>query len=113
MRSADQLFEQAGKVAGYPECVVKQGNGVTYREIKTSASVQKGSTRYLKSFSFSSGKKIKWDARHLLLEEQLEEEDNRVWKVVACEMRYLSTEFNVRFSDLVGVRLFGSSDAVG
>jgi len=102
---------------GYPDCVLKQGERVTYLEIKTSASVQKESSKYLKTFSFSSGKKIKSDARHLLLKVQLEEEDNKIWKVVAWELRDLSTlktrlktEFNAGFGDLADVRLLGSSD---
>jgi len=103
---------------GYPDCVLKQGERVTYLEIKTSASVQKESNKYLKTFSFSSGKKIKSDARHLLLKVQLEEEDNKIWKVVAWELRDLSTlktrlktEFNAGFGDLAVVRLLGSSDS--
>jgi len=102
---------------GYPDCVLKQGERVTYLEIKTSASVQKESNKYLKTFSFSSGKKIKSDARHLLLKVQLEEEDNKIWKVVSWELRDLSTlrtrlktEFNAGFGDLADVRLLGSSD---
>jgi hypothetical protein len=78
-----KLFEPVEKATGYPDCVVKQGDRVTHLEIKTGASIQKGSSRYLKSSSFSSGKKIKWDVRHLLLKEQLEEEGHRIWKVVA------------------------------
>jgi len=102
---------------GYPDCVVRQGERVTYLEIKTSASVQE-SNRYLRTFSFSSGKKIRADARHLLLKVQLEEEDNKIWKVVAWELRDLSTlktrlktEFNAGFGDLAVVRLLGSSDS--
>ncbi len=101
---------------GYPDCVLKQGERVTYLEIKTSASIQKEANKYLKTFSFSSGKKIKSDARHLLLKVQLEEEDNKIWKVVAWELRDLSTlktrlktEFNAGFGDLADVRLLGSS----
>ena len=102
---------------GYPDCVLNQGERVTYLEIKTSASIQKESNKYLKTFSFSSGKKIKSDARHLLLKVQLEEEDNKIWKVVAWELRDLSTlktrlktEFNAGSGDLADVRLLGSSD---
>jgi hypothetical protein len=101
---------------GYPDCVLKQGERVSYLEIKASASV-KEPNRFLKSFSFSSGKKIKSDARHLLLKVQLEEEDNKIWKAMAWELRDLSTlktrlktEFNAGVSDLAVVRLLGSSD---
>jgi hypothetical protein len=103
---------------GYPDCMVRQGERVTYLEIKTSGSIQKQSSKYLKTFCFSSGKKIKSDARHLLLKMQLEEEDNTIWKVVAWELRDLSTlktrlktEFNAGFGDLADVRLLGSSDS--
>jgi len=102
---------------GYPDCILKQGDRVSYLEIKTSASVQRASNKFLKTFSFSSGKKIKSDARHLLLKVQLEEEDNKIWKVVAWELRDLSTlktrlktEFNAGLGDLAAVRLLGSSD---
>ncbi len=102
---------------GYPDCMLMQGERVTYLEIKTSASIQKEANKYLKTFCFSSGKKIKSDARHLLLKMQLEEEDNKIWKVVAWELRDLSslktrlkTEFNAGFGDLALVRLLGSSD---
>ena len=102
---------------GYPDCVLKQGQRVTYLEIKTSACIHKEANRYLKTFSFSSGKKIKSDARHLLLKVQLVEEDNKIWKVAAWELRDLSTlktrlktEFNAGFGDLADVRQLGSSD---
>jgi len=105
---------------GYPDCVLKQGERVTYLEIKTSASIQKEANKYLKTFSFSSGKKIRSDARHLLLKVQLEEEDNKIWKVVAWELRDLATlktrlktEFNAGFGDLADVRLLGSSGNAG
>jgi hypothetical protein len=76
---------------GHPDCALKQGERATYLEIKTSASIQKEADRYLKTFSFSSGKKTKPDARHLLLRVQLEEEDNKIWKAVAWELRDLPT----------------------
>jgi hypothetical protein len=48
---------------------------------------------------------------------KLEEEDNKIWRVVAWELRDLSTlktrprtEFNAGFGDLAVVRLLGSSD---
>jgi hypothetical protein len=102
---------------GYPDCVLEHGERVTYLEIKTSASIQKEADKYLKTFSSSSGKKIKSDARHLLLKVQLVEEDDKIWKVVAWELSDLSTlktrlktEFNPGFGDLADVRLLGSSD---
>lgn len=103
---------------GYPDCMVKQGERVTYLETKTSASVQKQSNKCLETSSFSSGKRIKSDARHLLLKVQLEEEDSKIWKVAAWELRDLSTlktrfktEFSAGFGDLALVRLLGSSDS--
>ncbi len=102
---------------GCPDCALEQGERATYLEIKTSAAVHKGANRCLKKFAFSSGKKIKPDARHLLLKVQLEEEDNKIWKVVAWELRDLSTlktrlktEFDAGFGDLDDVGLRGSSD---
>jgi len=101
---------------GYPDCQIRQGERTTYLEIKASASVQKPSTAWLKTFSFSSGKKIKSDARHLLLKVQLEEEDNKIWNVLSWELRDLSTLklrlrtlFDAGFSELEQVRLLGSS----
>jgi hypothetical protein len=101
---------------GYPDCLLKQGDRVTYLEIKTSASILKGTNKYLRVFSFSSGKKIKCDARHLLLKVQLVEEGNQIWRAVAWELRDLSTlktrlrtEFNARSGDLAEVRMLGSS----
>ena len=48
---------------------------------------------------------------------QLEEEDNKIWKAVAWELRDLSTlktklktEFNAGFGDLAVVRLLGSCE---
>jgi hypothetical protein len=48
---------------------------------------------------------------------RLEEEDNKIWKVVAWELRDLSTlktrpntEFNAGLSDLANAGLLGSSD---
>ena len=102
---------------GYPDCMRRQGERTSYLEIKTSGSIQKEAYRYLKTFSFSSGKRIKSDSRHLLLKVPLEEEDNKIWKVVAWELRDLSnlktrlkTEFDAGFGDLEDVRLLGSSD---
>lgn len=102
---------------GYPDCVLRQGDRVTYLEIKTSASVQKESNGFFKTFSFTSGNKIRSDARHLLLKVQMEEEVDKMWKVVAWEVRDLSalmtrlkTEFNAGLADLAGVPLLRSSD---
>lgn len=101
---------------GYPDCLVTQGERTTYLEIKTSATIQKPSNAWLKTFSFSSGKKIKYDARHLLLKLQLEEEDSKIWKVLSWELRDLSTlkvklktEFDAGFSELEQVPLLRSS----
>jgi hypothetical protein len=41
-------------------------------------------------FYFTSGKKIKSDARHLLLQIQMEEESNKYWKVISWQIRDLS-----------------------
>ena len=56
----------------------------------------------MRSFYYSSPKKIDSDARHLLLQVRMEEEADKYWKVISWEVRDLSslevqlkTEFNV------------------
>ena len=102
---------------GYPDCLIKQGDRATFLEIKTSASIQRQSNRFFHNFSYTSGKKIEFDARHLLLKVQLQEEDSKIWKLVAWELRdlftlktRLKTMFNAGFRDLADVRLLGSSE---
>ncbi|MDA4118707.1 MAG: hypothetical protein OK455_10240, partial [Thaumarchaeota archaeon] len=101
---------------GYPDCVLSQGERVTYLEIKTSGTIQNKSNMHLPSFSMSSCKKIESDARHLLLKVQFEEEENKIWKVVAWELRDLSslktrlrTAFNAGCADFADIQLLGSS----
>jgi hypothetical protein len=102
---------------GYPDCVLKQGERITYLEIKTSASVHKGTNKYLRGFSFSSADKIESDGRHLLLKMQVEEEDSKIWRVIGWKLHDISplvtrlkTEFVAGIGDLAEVRLLASSD---
>ncbi len=102
---------------GYPDCMLRQGERITYLEIKTTGTIQTKSNIHLPSFSLSSCKKIESDARHLLLKVQFEEEENKIWKVVAWELRDLSllktrlkTEFNAGCADFADIQLLGSSD---
>ncbi len=91
--------------SGYPDFEIKQGERVTYLEMKTTGNIQKSATHH-RMFYFSSGKKITSDARHLLLQIQMEEESNKYWKVISWEIRDFSklkvglkTEFNASFQD--------------
>jgi hypothetical protein len=103
---------------GYPDCMLKQGERISYLEIKTSGSVRKqGMNRTLKAFSFSSAEKIKSDGRHLLLRMQLEEEGSKIWRVIGWELQDISalkttlrSEFAADFGALAEVRLLASSN---
>jgi hypothetical protein len=61
-------------------------------------------------------KKITADARHLLLQIQMEEEQSTYWEVVSWEIRDLSklnvrlkTEFNASFQDFEATPLLASN----
>jgi hypothetical protein len=102
---------------GYPDCMLKQGERISYLEIKTTASVLKKTNRSLNAFSLSSAAKIKSDGRHLLLRMQLEEEDSKIWRAVGWALHDISslktklkTEFIAGSGDLAEVRLLVSSD---
>jgi hypothetical protein len=102
---------------GYPDCMLKQGERISYLEIKTTASLPKKTNRNLNAFSLSSATKIKSDGRHLLLRMQLEEEDSKIWRAIGWTLHDISslktklkTEFNAGSGDLAGVRLLVSSD---
>ena len=91
--------------SGYPDFEIKQGSRVTYLELKTTGNIQKSETHH-RMFYFTSGKKINSDARHLLLQIQMEEEENKYWKVISWQLRdfsklkvRLKTEFNANFGD--------------
>lgn len=121
----EQILEEIKKTAltvtklgssGYPDFEIQQGQKVVYLELKSTGNTSKSSTQH-RMFYFSSGKKIKADARHLLVQIQMEEQDNKNWKPVSWEMRDLSelsvglkTEFNANFGDLERTPLLDSSE---
>lgn len=91
--------------SGYPDFEIKQNGRVTYLELKTTGNIDKKSTHH-RMFYFSSGKKIKKDGRHLLLQIQMEQEERGYWKIISWQLRDLSglklglkTEFNANFQD--------------
>ncbi|MCW3983211.1 MAG: hypothetical protein NWE96_04370 [Candidatus Bathyarchaeota archaeon] len=102
--------------SGYPDFELKQKTRVSYLEIKTTGNVHKDLTQH-RMFYYSSGKKIKSDARHLLLQIQMAEEQRGYWKLVSWEIRDLSslmvelkTEFNASFHDFGATPLLASSE---
>ena len=63
----------------------------------------------------TSGKKVKDDARHLLLLIQMEEEESKYWKIMSWRIRDipnfklgLKTEFNSNFQGLHKTHLLAS-----
>jgi len=91
--------------SGYPDFEIRQKNRITYLELKTTGNIRKNETHH-RMFYFTSGKKISSDARHLLLQFQMEEESSKYWKVVSWQLRDFSklevglkTEFNANFTD--------------
>ena len=101
--------------SGYPDFEIRQSSRIAYLELKTTGNKNKSKTHH-RMFYYSSGKKIKSDARHLLIQIQMEEESNKYWKVLEWELRDLSdlkvrlkTEFNSNFQGVGMTRLLSSS----
>ena len=93
------------KSSGYPDIEVVHGRRKIYLEMKTSSVTKESGLRY---FYFSSGKKIKSDAKHLLLDITVSEEDPHHWKIENWAMSDLSRlklrlkcEFNASKKDLL------------
>lgn len=114
IRKTPLIVEKLGQ-SGYPDFEIKQKQRITYLEIKTTGNIRKEQTHH-RMFYYSSGKKIAYDARHLLLQIQMEEEASKYWKVVSWEIRDLSklklnlkTEFNASFADFEKTPLLISS----
>lgn len=102
--------------SGYPDFEIRQDNRTTYLEIKTTGNIKKSKTHH-RMFYISSGKKVKTDARHLLLQIQMEEERDKYWKVISWELRDitelklgLKTEFNANFQDIGETVLLNSGN---
>jgi len=91
--------------SGYPDHeLIDQAGRLTYFETKVSSQIGESSAR---AFYYSGGKKIKADARHLLIGWEIEEESTRHWKVVGWKLVDLShlrvslkTEFNANNPDI-------------
>jgi hypothetical protein len=91
--------------SGYPDLYVEYHTKRIYLELKTSAQKKKATTHH-RLFYFTSGKKVKFDAHHLLLQVQIEEEADKYWRVVSWQLRdlyslrvSLKTEWNANYAD--------------
>lgn len=90
---------------GYPDIEISYENMIAYLEMKTSSVKKKSSFRY---FYYTSGKKIKQNARHLLLDIAVTQETPNYWKVDRWALSDLSkltvrlkNEFNASKTDLM------------
>lgn len=73
---------------GYPDIELIDTYGrVTYLEVKISSKTERDSFR---TFYYSSGKKVKSDARHLLLGLLVTKESDRYWKIEGWTLADLS-----------------------
>lgn len=91
--------------SGYPDLFVELAGNKAYIELKTSAQKNKAQTHH-RLFYFTSGKKLKLDSHHLLLQVQISEEKDKIWKVEYWQLRDihnlkvgLKTEWNANNSD--------------
>ena len=90
---------------GYPDIEISYSNRITYLEMKTSSVKEESGFRY---FYYTSGDKIKTDARHILLNISVSEETPRYWKVdnwILSDLSKLSVklknEFNATKDDIM------------
>lgn len=97
--------------SGYPDLSLEFEGKKVYVELKTSSQKKKHETHH-RLFYFTSGKKIKTDAHHLLLQVQIDEEKDKYWKVESWQLRDLAdlvvglkTEWNANYADFEGTRL--------
>jgi hypothetical protein len=91
--------------AGYPDIEIIHSGRTIYLEMKTSSVILELGFRY---FYYTSGKKIKSDAKHLLLDITVSEESPHYWKIEKWALSDLSRlklrlkcEFNASKSDLL------------
>ena len=97
--------------AGYPDMKIIDGYGrVSYVESKA---ISKGWDSTLRSFYYTTGKKIKTDARHLLIGWMVREERDKYWEIIGCRIVDLSkiklklkSEFNAGNKELYENLLF-------
>lgn len=93
---------------GYPDIEISYQDLISYLEMKTSSVKEKSGFRY---FYYTSGDKIKNNARHLLLDIAVTEENPGYWKVDKWSLSDLSkltvrlkNEFNASKTDLMEER---------
>lgn len=91
--------------SGYPDIEIDHRGRTVYLEMKTSTLDENSSFRY---FYYTNGKKIKCNAKHLLLDIKVSEESPHYWKVEKWALSDLSRlklrlkcEFNASKSDLL------------
>lgn len=91
--------------SGYPDIEIQYQDLTSYLEMKTSSVKEKSGFRY---FYYTSGDKIKNNARHLLLDIAVTEENPGYWKVEKWSLSDLSklmvrlkNEFNASKTDLM------------
>ncbi len=91
---------------GYPDIEIEHEDRLSYLEVKVSSTVEPSDLRY---FYYSSGEKIKGDARHLLVNIGIArlQNTNNIWKVGKCVISDLSklvvklkAEFNASQKDI-------------
>jgi hypothetical protein len=91
--------------SGYPDIEISHRGRIIYLEMKTSSLDENSSFRY---FYYTNGKKIKCNAKHLLLDITVSEECPHYWKIEKWALSDLSMlklrlkcEFNASKSDLL------------
>lgn len=91
--------------SGYPDIEISHRGRIIYLEMKTSSLDENSSFRY---FYYTNGKKIKCNAKHLLLDIIVSEECPHYWKIEKWALSDLSMlklrlkcEFNASKSDLL------------
>jgi hypothetical protein len=101
---------------GYPDIEILQDDDrLTYLEVKATSTVEPSDFRY---FYYSSGKKIKGNARHLVLNIAIAKEAPEYWRIEKCAISDLSklkvrlkAEFNATQREILdkSLEIFSSS----
>jgi hypothetical protein len=99
------LFVKKLGSSGYPDIEISHRGRIIYLEMKTSSLDENSSFRY---FYYTNGKKIKCNAKHLLLDIIVSEESPHYWKIEKWALSdrsmlklRLKCEFNASKSDLL------------